>query len=138
MKVNKEYIENLFKDIVEKNIFIKGSVSNPINKKNGITKGNLKPVKIKNEIFIQLEYFIDKKAYHENICLCDFTSKFSEILDSFKQILLITQGIDYQILKGKNEYTIKEIKNSRAVESLEHNKKKKYIIDEGVPVPFFN
>lgn len=54
MKVNKEYIENLFKDIVEKNIFIKGSVSNPINKKNGITKGNLKPVKIKNEIFIQL------------------------------------------------------------------------------------
>lgn len=136
MKVNKEYIENLFKDIVEKNIFIKGSVSNPINKKNGITKGNLKPVKIKNEIFIQLEYFIDKKAYHDNICLCDFTSKFSEILDSFKQILLITQGIDYQILKGKNEYTIKEIKNSRAVESLEHNKKKKYIIDEGVPVPF--
>lgn len=106
MKVNKEYIENLFKDIVEKNIFIKGSVSNPINKKNGITKGNLKPVKIKNEIFIQLEYFIDKKAYHDNICLCDFTSKFSEILDSFKQILLITQGIDYQILKGKNEYTI--------------------------------
>ena len=73
-----------------------------------------------------LEYFIDKKAYHDNICLCDFTSKFSEILDSFKQILLITQGIDYQILKGKNEYTIKEIKNSRAVESLEHNKKKKY------------
>lgn len=136
MKVNKEYIENLFKDIVEKNIFIKGSVSNPINKKNGITKGNLKPVKIKNEIFIQLEYFIDKKAYHDNICLCDFTSKFSEILDSFKQILLITQGIDYQILKGKNEYTIKEIKNSRAVESLEHNKKKKYIIDEEVPVPF--
>ena len=124
MKVNKEYIENLFKDIVEKNIFIKGSVSNPINKKNGITKGNLKPVKIKNEIFIQLEYFIDKKAYHDNICLCDFTSKFSEILDSFKQILLITQGIDYQILKGKNEYTIKEIKNSRAVESLEHKKKK--------------
>ena len=36
MKVNKEYIENLFKDIVEKNIFIKGSVSNPINKKNGL------------------------------------------------------------------------------------------------------
>lgn len=33
MKVNKEYIENLFKDIVEKNIFIKGSASNPVNKK---------------------------------------------------------------------------------------------------------
>lgn len=136
MKVDKLYIENLFRDIVEKNIFIKGSVSNPVNKKEEFTKGNLKPVKIKNEIFIQLESFRDKKAYHENICLCDFIPRFSEILDRFKQVLLITQGIDYQILKGKNEYNIKETKNSRAVESLEHNKKKKYIIDEGVPVPF--
>ena len=39
MKVNKEYIENLFKDIVEKNIFIKGSVSNPINKKMELLRG---------------------------------------------------------------------------------------------------
>lgn len=136
MKVDKLYIENLFKEIVEKNIFIKGSVSNPVDKKEEFTKGNLKPVLIKNEIFIQLESFRDKKAYHENICLCDFIRKFSDILDRFKQILLITQGIDYQILKGKNDYNLKEIKNNRAVESLEHNKKKKYIIDEGTPVPF--
>lgn len=39
MKINKEYIENLFKDIVEKNIFIKGSVSNPINKKMELLRG---------------------------------------------------------------------------------------------------
>lgn len=83
-----------------------------------------------------METFKDKKAYHENICFCDFTAKFSELLDNFKQILLVTQGVDYQILKGKNDYNIKEIKNSRAVESFEHNKKKKYIIDEGTPVPF--
>ena len=136
MKVDKLYIENLFKEIVEKNIFIKGSVSNPVDKKEEFTKGNLKPVLIKNEIFIQLESFRDKKAYHENICLCDFIRKFSDILDRFKQILLITQGMDYQILKGKSDYNLKEIKNNRAVESLEHNKKKKYIIDEGTPVPF--
>lgn len=83
-----------------------------------------------------METFKDKKAYHENICFCDFMTKFSELLDNFKQILLVTQGVDYQILKGKNDYNIKEIKNSRAVESFEHNKKKKYIIDEGTPVPF--
>lgn len=136
MKVDKLYIESLFKELVDKNIFIKGSISNPVNKKDGVTKGNLKPVLIKNYIYIQLETFKDKKAYHENICFCDFTAKFSELLDNFKQILLVTQGVDYQILKGKNDYNIKEIKNSRAVESFEHNKKKKYIIDEGTPVPF--
>ncbi len=136
MKVDKLYIENLFKEVVQNNLFIKGSISNPIDKKMEFTKGNLKPVLIKNEIYIQLETFKDKKAYHENIPLEEFLIKFSDILDKFKQILLITQGIDYQILKGKNEYNLKEIKNSKSVESLEHNKKKKYIIDEGVPVPF--
>ena len=136
MKVDKLYIENLFRDIIEKNLFIKGSVSNPIDKKEEFTKANLKLVKIKNELFVQLESFKDKKAFHENIYLCDFMLKFSEILDRFKQILLITQGIDFQILKGKNEYNLKEIKNNRALESLEHNKKKKYIIEEGKPVPF--
>ena len=118
MKVDKLYIESLFKELVDKNIFIKGSISNPVNKKDGVTKGNLKPVLIKNYIYIQLETFKDKKAYHENICFCDFMTKFSELLDNFKQILLVTQGVDYQILKGKNDYNIKEIKNSRAVESF--------------------
>lgn len=136
MKVDKTYIETLFKEITDKNIFIKGTISNPVNKKDEISKGNLKPVLIKNCMYIQVEFFKDKKAYHENICLCDFMSKFSELLDRFKQILLVTQGMDYQILKGKNDYNIKEIRNNRAIESLEHNKKKKYIIDEGNPVPF--
>lgn len=63
MKVNKLYIENLFKDIIEKNIFIKGSISNPVNKKKNSSKINLKLIKIKNEVFIQLESFKDKKSF---------------------------------------------------------------------------
>lgn len=136
MKKDKLYIENLFKDLIDKNIFIKATVSNPVNKKNGITKGNLKPVLIKNEIYIQLETFKENKAYHENICFCDFMVKFSEILDEFKQILIVSQGIDYQILKGKNDYTIRENENKKVVKSLEHNKKRQYILEEGKPIPF--
>jgi SAM-dependent methyltransferase len=136
VKKDKLYIENLFKDLIDKNIFIKATVSNPINKKNGITKGNLKPVLIKNEIYIQLETFKENKAYHENICFCDFMVKFSEILDEFKQILIVSQGIDYQILKGKNDYTIRENENKKVVKSLEHNKKRQYILEEGKPIPF--
>ena len=136
MKKDKLYIENLFKDLIDKNIFIKATVSNPVNKKNGITKGNLKPVLIKNEIYIQLETFKENKAYHENICFCDFMVKFSKILDEFKQILIVSQGIDYQILKGKNDYTIRENENKKVVKSLEHNKKRQYILEEGKPIPF--
>ena len=100
------------------------------------TKENLKPVLIKNEIYIQLETFKENKAYHENICFCDFMVKFSEILDEFKQILIVSQGIDYQILKGKNDYTIRENENKKVVKSLEHNKKRQYILEEGKPIPF--
>lgn len=30
MKVNKEYIERLFSDIIDENIFIKGVISSPV------------------------------------------------------------------------------------------------------------
>lgn len=35
VKKDKLYIENLFKDLIDKNIFIKATVSNPVNKKMG-------------------------------------------------------------------------------------------------------
>ena len=57
MKVNKEYVENLFSDIIDKNIFIKGIFSNPLDKEYPYSKINIKPLKIKNEILIQFEQF---------------------------------------------------------------------------------
>nr|WP_317280363.1 hypothetical protein [uncultured Fusobacterium sp.] len=101
MKVNKEYIENIFKDSIEKNIFIKAIASSPVDKKSEYTKVNLKPVRIKDEIFIQFEEFKDKKAYHENICFASAMVKISDILERFKQLLISVNGADYQILKGK-------------------------------------
>ena len=41
MKVNKEYIENIFKDSIEKNIFIKAIASSPVDKKSEYTKVNV-------------------------------------------------------------------------------------------------
>ena len=86
MKVNKEYIEKLFADIIDKNIFIKGTISNPLSKGYPYSKINIKPLRIKDEIFIQFEQFKDNKAFHENICADSSKIKFSEILDNFKYI----------------------------------------------------
>lgn len=47
MKVNKEYIERLFSDIIDENIFIKGVISSPVNKEYPYSKINIKPLKIK-------------------------------------------------------------------------------------------
>ena len=136
MKVNKEYIEKLFADIIDKNIFIKGTISNPLDKGYPYSKINIKPLRIKDEIFIQFEQFKDNKAFHENICADSSKIKFSEILDNFKQILISVNGSDYQILKGKNAFNLKKTENTKTLKTLEHNKKKNYILEEGTPVPF--
>lgn len=136
MKVNKEYIENIFKDSIEKNIFIKAIASSPVDKKSEYTKVNLKPVRIKEEIFIQFEEFKDKKAYHENICFASAMVKISDILERFKQLLISVNGADYQILKGKQDFNLKKSENTKVLKDLDHNKKKNYLIEDGTPVPF--
>lgn len=136
MKVNKEYIENIFKDSIEKNIFIKAIASSPVDKKSEYTKVNLKPVRIKEEIFIQFEEFKDKKAYHENICFASAMIKISNILEKFKQLLISVNGADYQILKGKQDFNLKKSENTKVLKDLDHNKKKNYLIEDGTPVPF--
>ena len=136
MKVNKEYIENIFKDSIEKNIFIKAIASSPVDKKSEYTKVNLKPVRIKEEIFIQFEEFKDKKAYHENICFASAMIKISDILEKFKQLLISVNGADYQILKGKQDFNLKKSENTKVLKDLDHNKKKNYLIEDGTPVPF--
>lgn len=136
MKVNKEYIENIFKDSIEKNIFIKAIASSPVDKKSEYTKVNLKPVRIKDEIFIQFEEFKDKKAYHKNICFASAMVKISDILEKFKQLLISVNGADYQILKGKQDFNLKKSENTKVLKDLDHNKKKNYLIEDGTPVPF--
>ncbi len=59
-----------------------------------------------------------------------------ELLDNFKQFMIFTTEGDYQILKGKNDFTVKITKNSREITSLEHNKIKNYLLEEGTPIPF--
>lgn len=136
MKVNKEYIENIFKDSIEKNSFIKAIASSPIDKNQEYTKVNLKPVRIKEEIFIQFEEFKDKKAFHENICIASALIKIEDILEKFKQILISINGVDYQILKGKKDFNLKKSENTKVLKDLDHNKKRNYIIEDGTPVPF--
>lgn len=107
-----------------------------MDKKSEYTKVNLKPVRIKEEIFIQFEEFKDKKAYHENICFASAMIKISDILEKFKQLLISVNGADYQILKGKQDFNLKKSENTKVLKDLDHNKKKNYLIEDGTPVPF--
>jgi len=101
-------------------------------------KITLRPVTIKGEYMYQAEYHYDKKVTHENIPYyegIDFAS--SVIRNDFKQINILTETEDIQILAAKPERPkITSTAASRAAGDLSHNKKKQYLIEDGVPCDF--
>ena len=101
-------------------------------------KVTLRPVTIKGEYMYQAEFHFDKKVIHKNIPYfegVDFATRL--ILDEFKQINILTEAEDIQILAAKPENPrITAKPASRDAASLEHNAAKQYILPDGKPCDF--
>ena len=135
MKYLKNDILNIFKDSINNNNFIKGIFSNPT-KESSYKKINLKPVQIKEEFFIQFESFVNNKAFHKNENLIDSFKILDEIIDTFKQILIVTSNQEIQILQNKKGFSIKRKNTESKTLELSHNKQKNYILQDNIPIPF--
>jgi SAM-dependent methyltransferase len=127
-------------DILEKNIaqgsFIKGTISN-MKGDYPYKKINLKPVLIKDTLYVQLEQFKGNQAFHSNVTLEELQELLPTILENFHQYLFLCSDAEYQILKNKKGFAIKEKKVKQHVPvSLEHNKKKHYLLPEDEPIEF--
>lgn len=101
-------------------------------------KVNVKPVKIKDELLYQFEFVFDKKVLHENLGALDARNKLYELLETyFKQGQLFTTVSDYQILfNKKREGVVMPSAPTRALTTVDHNRKKNYLIPEDVPCDF--
>ena len=135
MKYLKNDILNIFKDSINNNNFIKRIFSNPT-KESSYKKINLKPVQIKEEFFIQFESFVNNKAFHKNENLIDSFKILDEIIDTFKQILIVTSNQEIQILQNKKGFSIKRKNTESKTLELSHNKQKNYILQDNTPIPF--
>lgn len=135
MTLNEEKVLNIIIENLTENKFIKGVVSD-MKGDYPFKKVNMKPVLVKGTLFLQLEQFKDNKAYHSNVSMEDAVKTLTPILNNFKQFLFQTSEKEFQILKGKKGFSVKVKEVKKAPVSLEHNKKKNYLIPEGTPVPF--
>ncbi len=101
-------------------------------------KVTLRPVTIKGEYMYQAEYIYEKKVTHENIPFFDgIDFAVSLIQNEFKQVNLLTENEDIQILASKPEkprITRRETKREAA--KLQHDNRKNYMIPDGKPCDF--
>ena len=135
MKIDKEKVFELLKENFENKNITKCIFSN-MKGDYEYTKIIIKPLIIKNNFVYQFEQFKNNKAYHSNLTIEESIQKLSIIIENFYQYVVFTTEADIQIIRGKKDFNMKSTCNQKEICSLEHNKVKKYILEEGTPIPF--
>lgn len=104
----------------------------------GFSKVVIKPVELKKSLYYQFAYHYSSKVTHDNIPAAEVERPLMELFEeTMRQGLLCTADADYQILISK-KYKISILTKTatKTQADLNHNRKKRYILDEGEPVPF--
>ena len=125
-------------DTVLNRDFIRAVISNP-RQKEGIIKVKVRPLEKQGQLVFQFEAFTKKQAFHSNLDKREAVEKFMEYADQFRQMQIETTGEEYTVLiskKGKATVKKKQKKVKAQQADLSHNRKKRYILEEGIPVPF--
>lgn len=139
-------LQSLFTDCLNETL-IRVILSNP-SSKDGVIKICARPVLKNKTLLFQIEEYTKTQVFHKNLTAGDagsyltgkLSSDTSSQTASFKNALVETQSFTANVLVSKKgTITIKKKMNASAKQpkiSLSHNRKKKYILEEGIPVPF--
>ena len=131
--------ERLLKEIIIDNSLILGVFSNLKRKSDdSFSKVDVKPVLIKEELKYQFSFYYSNKVLHKNLDPAEAIDEIEDLLNNiFKQAMIFTIDADYQILISKKGKTnILKKKATKKSVDLSHNRKKKYILEDGEPVDF--
>ena len=139
-------LQSLFTDCLNETL-IRVILSNP-SSKDGVIKICARPVLKNKSLLFQIEEYTKTQVFHKNLTAGDASSYLTGKLcsdtssqtASFKNALVETKSFTANVLVSKKgTITIKKKMNASPKQtkiSLSHNRKKKYILEEGIPVPF--
>ena len=119
-------------------------------KKEGPSRIKIRPVLIKDTLMFQSTQTVGPKEFHANHGKAEILQLAEQWMsESFRQMQLESEKGNVNVLVSKKgKFTIKEKKNlqgmqqsccqdeARRKEKLSHNRKKRYILEEGRPVDF--
>lgn len=118
--------------------FIQGTISQPRMKSSDLKRVKLKPVQLKNELFIQMEYQYERVLQHYNIPFDELQEKLQPLVELFKQIHLecTDEKVQVQLSKKFKVFWKTDNNTSSKQVQLAHNRKKNYLLDPNSPYPF--
>ena len=123
------------------------TISSVMDKQNTVKKIKIRPVKIKDILYMQVVRYEGTQVFHENVD-CKDAGHASDVIaamifEHYKQVQALTDGAQVTILLGKKgNVTVKkkQVQNAASGKALEinldHNRKKRYVLEEGKPVDF--
>lgn len=126
--------ESIIDDAIKNNKALRGSFSGPINKDG--SKVKIKTIVMKGEAHLQIEKFIEKKAFHENIAMGEAKAKLLALMNEYKQLFITIDSESYQVFNNKGKIKAISAKTEKKAKALSHDNKKNYIINEGDKVDF--
>jgi SAM-dependent methyltransferase len=132
---------NELRELLQDNLnieFISAVLSNPRDK-DKITKVRVRPLLKKEQLVFQIETFCNNQAFHRNAPSGEACEILLGYLENMRQMQLTTTRYLYTVLVSKKgKVTVK--KKARQTDCREvdrsHDRKKNYILKEGIPVPF--
>lgn len=133
-------IEALLKEKIREGTLIQGIIS-------GLKKGDsynyrktaFRPIILKSEKLIQLEYHEEKKVIHSNQQPSEAADTLVALLEKhYSQLVIYAADGDYQVLSNKKGYAILKKPATKKPDPtrIQHDKVKQYILSEGTAYPF--
>ena len=115
-------------------------LSNP-RKKDGAVKVRVRPLLQKEKLIFQLEEFRNNQAFHKNADPREAEGLLLAYMENMRQMQMETARASYTILVSKKgKISVKQREQAQCVKEKEidrsHNRRKKYVLEEGIPVPF--
>lgn len=132
-----EALTELMRTVLNIN-FIQAVISKP-RSKNGYIKVRVRPVDRKGSLYFQFEALTATQAFHENLQAREALARVLEYMQDFGQMQMLTRKMSCTVLvskKGKVTIQKKQTAGDVKAAPLSHDRSKRYILEEGIPVPF--
>ena len=113
-------------------------------KKDGDVRLRVRPVMLRDRLLFQLESFRGNQVFHRNLTVEEAGEAVLEAMADFRQLSVKTRRFEAEaMVSKKGKVTVRRRESAPAPSGkvpdalrMAHNRKKKYILEEGKPVPF--